>query len=209
MAPEPFREKIHMAKTVQSRQNHSAWFNRACEIVHGALQRVTLQPEQDQIVRLVDRIGRDDLGIERQIAMRADNPEAARLNLFRASRPYQKRHVAASRREASAEISSYRTRSNHKNPHTDELLVGAVGLRLSLMLQIALAFGDPRRARLVLQVMPEPLKDAPLIIDLVRLLAQTVILALIHNQDHVLPRPARYVVQLNALMIKHGAFRIA
>src|SRR6516162_2467594 len=53
-------------------------------------------------------------------------------------------------------------------------------------LQRGLAIRDPRRGRVTLEIVPEPLQDAPLVIDLILLLRQPVSLAGIHQQHDVL-----------------------
>src|SRR5438046_2334717 len=73
-------------------------------------------------------------------------------------------------------------------------------LELLLALEVADAARDPRRGRFVLQIVPEPLDDPPVVIELVRLLPKAVILAGIREQHDVLLRAPRDVVQLDALV---------
>src|SRR5215469_17756589 len=79
-----------------------------------------------------------------------------------------------------------------------------LGVRRLPLVQELHAFSDPRRGRLALQVVPEPLHDPVVIIDLVRLLTEPVILPAVHEQHDVLLRATRLVVQLDALMPEHG-----
>src|SRR3972149_12226549 len=88
-------------------------------------------------------------------------------------------------------------------------LRGLGALQLPLAIEDADAVDDPRVRGLVLQIVTEPLKDAPLVIDLVRLLAQPVILPAVGEQDDILLRAPSDVVQLDALVPEHRAVGVA
>ncbi len=77
------------------------------------------------------------------------------------------------------------------------------------MIEKGLALADPRSGRLILQVVPKPGVNAALVVDLVGFLAQSVILAGILDEHHVLFRAAGNVVKLDALVIEDRAVVVA
>src|SRR5690606_27773943 len=66
-------------------------------------------------------------------------------------------------------------------------------------LRPALALHDPPRGRRALQVVVEPLEDAPVVVPLLRLVREPVVGARVHEEHHLLPGPARVVVELQPL----------
>jgi len=57
--------------------------------------------------------------------------------------------------------------------------------------------------------MTEPRENAMLVIDLIGLLAESMILSAVNQQDHILLRATRNVVQLHSLVIEHRAIGVA
>ena len=82
-------------------------------------------------------------------------------------------------------------------------------LEFLVAIQEAHTLRHPGGRGLALEVVAEPLVDAAVVVDLVRLLRQPVVLALVDQQDHLLPRPARGVVEDDALVPVHGAILVA
>ena len=77
------------------------------------------------------------------------------------------------------------------------------------MFEIGFAIGNPGLCRLVLQVVAKPLKYATLVIDLIGFFAQAVVLAGIFDEDNIFSGASGDVVELDALVEKHGAVAVA
>src|SRR3954454_19543062 len=90
-------------------------------------------------------------------------------------------------------------------PPTTREPSGLVRVEYRLSLERALPVRDPLRGRFAFQVMPEPLKDAALVVELILLLGETVRLAGIHQHHDILPRPTRIVIEERSLARIDGA----
>src|SRR6185437_9153798 len=75
----------------------------------------------------------------------------------------------------------------------------------SLTLGVRLAIGDPLGRRIALEVVAKPLELPVQIVGLALRARDVVILALVHEIDHVLAQPPAEVVQLLALKMVHVA----
>ncbi len=93
--------------------------------------------------------------------------------------------------------------------HSGRRLLRFERFQFALAIDVAHAFADPGRGGVALQVVSEPLDDAPVVVELVRFLAQAVVLARVREQDHFLFRPPREVVQLDPLVPEHRAVVVA
>ena len=82
-------------------------------------------------------------------------------------------------------------------------------LDLVLPLEHRLAVGDPLLRRIALQVIPEPLQDALLVVLLVLVLRETVVLRVVLDHHDVLLGAAGDVVHLDALVPEHRAVVVA
>src|SRR5690625_1945908 len=69
--------------------------------------------------------------------------------------------------------------------------------------------GDPPRCRFTQKVVSEPIDYPPMVIDLVRLLPETMVLTGVDEQHHLLTRTPCCIVEFDPLTPIHGAILIS
>src|SRR5690606_26584403 len=82
-------------------------------------------------------------------------------------------------------------------------------LEFLLPVEVLDALGDPGRRVVALEVVPEPLEDAAVVVELVRALGEGVVLAFVDEEDHLLAGAAGGVVELDPLVPVDRAVLVA
>jgi len=110
------RQHVKVMHSVEEGNDRGLRANRRGEICKSRLESIRLHGEEHDVVGRRNLPGRDQLRLDHSVAVRADEVQAAGLQLRGTCLPHEEGHVSARLRQASPEVSAGRTCPDDEHP---------------------------------------------------------------------------------------------
>jgi hypothetical protein len=115
-------DTVHMAHAIEQGHHHCLRAHGRRHVLQGLFQAKGLHRDDNGIISAIDGLRRDEFGLQRHIAMRAEQGEALLAQLGSAARAHQKGDVAPRLGQPAAKITTGGAGPHDENTHVITLL---------------------------------------------------------------------------------------